>query len=162
MINMLTFFSLFILVLVGCTSEVAPPQLGMLLVETEHSDKQQYKLNTLLPEGGAVVNFWASWCEPCREEMPQLNLLAEKLEINNIAVLLVSVDEDRFLFEEYLLKYPQRLDVFRTNAANSPETLPSTYIVNARGQVLKTFIGMRDWSNDDIVDDIIQSLNGAK
>lgn len=144
----------------GCQQETSP-ELGNLLLGSPGSEKLQHRLKDLLPEGGAVVNFWASWCEPCREEMPQLNLLADKLKVNNIDVFLVSVDEDRFLFEEYLIKYPQRIGVFLTDSGNSPETLPTTFLVNAEGQVIKKYIGVRDWPDDDIVVDIIQSLENT-
>lgn len=148
--------------LFGCNFGQQKTKLAGLVLESEQSSERPISLGNLIPEGGAVVNFWASWCEPCRIEMPQLHLLSDKLKDHGIAVILVSVDEDRFLFEEYLLKYPQHLAVFLTSPNNSPEVLPTTYVVNSDGHIIKIYVGVRDWINDDIVTNIIQLLTIAK
>jgi len=150
--------SIFIVFLVGCSPEQQPTNLGGFIVEPQSADKKQINLLNLIPKEGAVVNFWASWCEPCRKEMPQLEQLSEKLKVLNIVVLLISIDEDQFLFEEYLLKYPQKLKVYRAMASTGPDALPTTYIVDFEGNITKVYAGVRDWTNDDIAADIIQSL----
>lgn len=101
-----------------------------------------------------VVNFWATWCEPCTREWPQLERLAERLaERDDVAVLAISVDSDRALIAPFLAR--MSLDQAHTRVLWDPtaklhnafgsEKLPDTYFVDREGQLVHAYINVRDW-----------------
>jgi thiol-disulfide isomerase/thioredoxin len=96
-----------------------------------------------------VLNFWASWCEPCREEMPELSKLYETYKDKNLVVLGVAIDDvaaiSKFV-KETKVSYPlfaadmQGMEI-ATNLGNNKDVLPYTVIIKADGSVAKTYFG---------------------
>ncbi|WP_228638558.1 TlpA family protein disulfide reductase [Kangiella koreensis] len=95
-----------------------------------------------------VVNFWAEWCPPCLEEIPELNLLAQ--ENGNIQVLGVSFDR---LPNEELIALTDKLDIQYPVVATEPmpflpmerpQSLPASYIVTPKGEVMGPLLGKVD------------------
>ncbi len=96
-----------------------------------------------------VLNFWASWCEPCREEMPELSKLHETYKDKNLVVLGVAIDDvaaiSKFV-KETKVSYPlfaadmQGMEI-ATNLGNNKDVLPYTVIIKADGSVAKTYFG---------------------
>ena len=88
-----------------------------------------------------VINFWATWCAPCREEMPMLQQLSDRLDPNRFAVIGVSVDDDANLVREFLLRHDIRFHSFQDRGMRlARETLgivayPQTFIVTPRGLI---------------------------
>ena len=88
-----------------------------------------------------LINFWATWCAPCREEMPSLQRLSERLDPDRFAVIGVSVDEDANLVREFLLQYqiefPNYLDADKKLASDRLGLLsyPQTFIVSPDGVI---------------------------
>jgi len=99
-----------------------------------------------------IVNFWATWCEPCREEMPSLERLRDKLAGRPFAVLAVNYGESRekvakFL-EHEMVSLPVVLDTQKEVARDwDVGGLPMTFVVDARGRVRYSVFGGRDWSD---------------
>ncbi len=96
-----------------------------------------------------VLNFWATWCPPCREEMPELSTLHSEYKSRNVVVLGVAEDELP-LVKEYLLSSPVTYPIFiaendamnlGTNLGNDKGVLPYTVIIGADGSVIETFYG---------------------
>lgn len=96
-----------------------------------------------------VLNFWATWCAPCREEMPELSELYTEYKSKNLVVLGVAVDE-LALVKEFSLATPVSYPLFAAendgmnlgiNLGNDKGVLPYTVIINADGNVVKTFFG---------------------
>jgi thiol-disulfide isomerase/thioredoxin len=103
-----------------------------------------------------IVNFWATWCEPCIREWPQLDRLAERLALagrDDVAVLAISVDEDRTKVAPFL----ERMGLSQTGVrvlwdptaklhnAYGSEKLPDTYFVGRDGELIHAYINVRDW-----------------
>jgi thiol-disulfide isomerase/thioredoxin len=96
-----------------------------------------------------VLNFWATWCPPCREEMPELSQL--QLEYKNKNVVVLGIAEDELpLVNEYLQSSPVTYPVFiaendamnlGANLGNDKGVLPYTVIIGADGDVIDTFYG---------------------
>jgi len=96
--------------------------------------------------GWVVVNYWATWCAPCRKEMPELSQLHD--DRDDITVLgLAFEDTDEEAFEAFLTEfhasYPVLLvDVYQPpEPFGAPKVLPTTIILNTEGRVMKTFLG---------------------
>jgi len=96
-----------------------------------------------------VLNFWATWCSPCREEMPELSELYGEYKNKNVMVLGVAVDE-LALVKEFSLATPVSYPLFAAeddgmalgiNLGNDKGVLPYTVIINSDGRIVKTFFG---------------------
>lgn len=99
-----------------------------------------------------VLNFWASWCPECVEEMPSLNTLYEKYKGNDLVVLGISADRAlesvKRLLSKTQVKYPLMLDttggaLFRRYTIIG---LPSTVVIDKNGFITERFIGNTDFS----------------
>ena len=96
-----------------------------------------------------VLNFWATWCPPCREEMPELSALNMQYQNKNVVVLGVSTDDVatvKKFTDETKLSYPLfAADMagsdLATSLGNNQDVLPYTVIIKADGMVAKTFFG---------------------
>jgi thiol-disulfide isomerase/thioredoxin len=96
-----------------------------------------------------VLNFWATWCEPCREEMPELSELHDSYAAKDVVVLGVAIDEVDAISEftqTTKVSYPLfAADMagmeIATNLGNNKGVLPYTVIIKADGTVHKTFFG---------------------
>lgn len=101
-----------------------------------------------------VLNFWATWCEPCIREWPQVHKLAERLaEDDEIVVLAMSVDEEREAIEPFLARMSLSDSEVRVlwdpeqkvQKAFGTEKLPDTYFIDEQGELVYAFINVREW-----------------
>jgi peroxiredoxin len=98
------------------------------------------------------VNFWATWCAPCRDEAPSLQRLQEGLRAEGFHVIAVSIDaasaeaEVRAFREQYGLDFPILLDSDRSiYSAYGASGVPETFLIDRNGQIVEHFVGPRDW-----------------
>ena len=106
-----------------------------------------------------IINFWATWCPPCREELPSMNRAWKKLKNDDIIMLAINVGEDEDTVFSFLGDYP--ID-FTTLFDKSGEVtqqwpikgLPTTFIVDPDGYVIYRAIGGREWDNKKLLDTI--------
>ena len=92
-----------------------------------------------------LINFWASWCEPCRKEMPSLEALSRRYGSERLAVFGVSVDADENLAREFVLQSEVTFPNFTERARDvlRVRALPETVIVSADGIVVARVTGAR-------------------
>jgi peroxiredoxin len=100
-----------------------------------------------------LLNFWATWCEPCVVELP--SLLELHREQPDLAVLAVSIDEDPDAYSRFLLRRHVDLITVRDPAQSAAklyhtEQWPETYVIDRKGIIRRKFIGAQDWSNPEI------------
>jgi thiol-disulfide isomerase/thioredoxin len=99
-----------------------------------------------------VMNFWATWCEPCRSEMPSLELMAQRHEKDGLVVLAVNYQEPipaikRFL-ETQLVTLPILLDRDgEATTAWTPRVFPTTVLIDRQGQPQSLVLGEMDWGS---------------
>jgi thiol-disulfide isomerase/thioredoxin len=93
-----------------------------------------------------VVNYWATWCAPCRKEMPELSDLHD--ERQDLTVLgLAYEDSDDSTFEVFLEEFHASYPILKVDVYNPPEpfgaprVLPTTIILDAQGRAVKSFLG---------------------
>lgn len=103
-----------------------------------------------------VLNFWASWCPPCKEETPALNHLQKYIEGRNALVLGVSVDEDSEAYEKFLKEYGIIFPTFREPTRKvaldyGTSLYPDTYIIDRRGKIARKFFGPQQWDSPELL-----------
>jgi thiol-disulfide isomerase/thioredoxin len=101
-----------------------------------------------------LVNFWATWCAPCRDEMPSIERLRASLADEPFEVLAVNLAEPRSRIEHFLaqtpLGFPILLDrTTETARAWRARMLPATYLVDAAGRIRVVHYGELDWSGPE-------------
>jgi peroxiredoxin len=109
---------------------------------------------------GKVVflNFWATWCAPCREEMPYMDYLYQGLKGRDFEMLAVSIDTKgadlvQSFVTSYHLTFPVLLDadqrVYRLYGLTG---VPETFVINKKGDIILEVIGPRDWTRKPWLD----------
>jgi thiol-disulfide isomerase/thioredoxin len=98
-----------------------------------------------------LLNFWASWCEPCRAEMPSLELLAERHEKDGLAVVAVNFRETDASIRRYLAQWPITLTIVRDAEGAAARAwgvriFPTTVVIGRNGQPAFTVTGEVDWT----------------
>ena len=117
-----------------------------------------------------LVNFWATWCEPCREEMPSLEELQERYKGRPLVVLTVNMEESdakvaRFMDATLLQgdSLTVLYDRFGLIAkAWKARLLPVTFLVGADGRIRASLLGSADWRSPEVIAQIDSLLPGAR
>jgi peroxiredoxin len=112
------------------------------------------------------LNFWATWCIPCREEMPAMEQLHRTFQPQGLAILAMNLKESpdkvKAFFDQYRLSYTALLDesgsVFRDYQVMG---LPTTYLIGREGTLLARGVGGRDWTRTEGKDLIRALLAGV-
>jgi cytochrome c biogenesis protein CcmG, thiol:disulfide interchange protein DsbE len=93
-----------------------------------------------------IVNFWATWCPPCRAETPGLISLARSYETRGLKIVGIAMDEGgttpvvRFA-STFGIPYPILLPVKEFDLASRVESLPTSFLIDQRGRIAKTYVG---------------------
>ncbi len=113
------------------------------------------------------LNLWATWCPPCREEMPSMEQLYRRLQGDSFVMLAVSQDEDpaisvRPFVEQLHLSFPILLDPDGKVPPNYGVTgYPETFVIDRSGSVIEHVIGPRDWASESSYRYFSALLTGA-
>lgn len=117
---------------------------------------------------GKVVflNFWATWCKPCREEMPSMEILNKNFEKDGLVILAVSIDrvtttKDIPPFVKGMnLTFPVLIDSWgKTDKPYKRMGVPETFIIDQQGVIREIVIGPRDWTRLDSLQVLTKLLN---
>ena len=148
---------LLLAVLSGCYSGSRPPRIGTAAPDFTVQDSDRKV--TLSEERGKIVvlNFWATWCPPCVEEMPSLVQLQQRMKDKNVVVLGVSLDADDDAYHRFIKEH--KIDFLTVRDPDQKSSnlygtfkFPETYIIDRSGVVRRKFIGPVDWSQPEVVD----------
>jgi thiol-disulfide isomerase/thioredoxin len=107
--------------------------------------------------GGRVVvlNFWATWCVPCIEEIPTLVQLQQRMP--QVAVLAVSADEDDAAYRQFLAQHAVNFVSVRDPSYRIPHMygtvkIPETFVIDRKGVVRRKFVSAQNWTSPEILD----------
>ncbi len=108
-----------------------------------------------------IINFWATWCPPCREEMPSMNRAWHKVK-DDVFMLAINVGEDEdtiFIFSaDYPIDFPVLLDQSGDVIKQWPvKGLPTTFVLDREGNIRYTAVGAREWDDDALLE-IVKGL----
>jgi peroxiredoxin len=103
-----------------------------------------------------VLNFWATWCPPCVEEMPSLVALQQRMK-GRVTVLAVSVDLNEEAYRRFLTDHKIDLMTVRdpdqkANSLYGTVRFPETYVIDASGVLRRKFIGPVEWTHPEVMD----------
>lgn len=106
-----------------------------------------------------IVNFWATWCPPCRKEMPSMQRAWEIFQKEDIVMLAINVGEDSDAIFAFTAEYPVEFPLIMDKGSSvvrqwKVRGLPTTYIVNPDGEIVYQAIGGREWDSDEIMNQI--------
>ena len=126
-------------------SRISAPELVALDLSGKTQQLKRYRGQVVL------VNFWATWCPPCRAEMPSLWRLKQKLKDKPFQVITVNMGENRETIAAFLPEQMQRdFIVLRDSDAASLErwqvtALPATYLLDRQGRIAYSILGAMEW-----------------
>ena len=103
-----------------------------------------------------LLNFWATWCPPCVEEIPGLNQLARTLGPKGLVILGVSVDKDERLYRNFLARLPLAYQTARDpeekiNLNYGTIQYPESYLIDRNGKVVEKFISSQPWADPQMI-----------
>lgn len=101
-----------------------------------------------------VLNFWASWCSPCVQEIPSLNAFQKRFADSGVVVVAVSIDKNPEKYHRFLERIPVSFATARDPKANISSEygtfqIPESYVIKD-GRVMRKFDNAEDWTSDDI------------
>lgn len=134
---------------------LAPPPLALKNVDGKTIDIKDFKGKVVL------INFWATWCPPCRKEMPSIQKLTTKFKNKGLVVLAVNAQEDEdkiFAYINALEPVPEFTVLMdKRGKAMSQwgiQGLPSSFILNKKGKVVYRVLGGREFNSANIINKI--------
>ena len=125
------------------------PELQLVNLKGEPVSTAQFAGKVL------VFNVWATWCAPCRKELPSLQRLSEQLDPQRFAVIGMSVDADAHVVREFLIERKvtftnlQDADMRAAQEILGVRAYPSTYIITADGVVRRLVGGAQGWDGPE-------------
>jgi thiol-disulfide isomerase/thioredoxin len=145
-----------LLLLAGCNSGSHPPRIGNAAPDFTLTDSQRTVALSQLRGKPVVLNFWATWCPPCIDEMPSLVQLQKQLG-DKVTILAISEDADDGAYKQFVRDHNVDLltvrDTGRTiNEVYGTFKFPETFVIDRNGKIVRKFIGATDWTSPDIVD----------
>jgi cytochrome c biogenesis protein CcmG, thiol:disulfide interchange protein DsbE len=111
-----------------------------------------------------LVNFWATWCEPCREEMPSIERLRNSLKGQPFEVLAVNLAEPLSRIEKFAAQLPLGFPLLRdrdgaAGKAWKAKLLPASFLIGRDGRIRYVAYGELDWSSDAVRSKVMQLIH---
>jgi cytochrome c biogenesis protein CcmG/thiol:disulfide interchange protein DsbE len=148
-------FLLALLVAAGCDRGDHPRLIGKPAPDFTISDGGRSLQLSSYRGKVVLLNFWATWCAPCIEEIPSLNQLQRQMP--QLVILGVDVDENDAAYRQFLTRHevdfltirdPQR----HSNALFGTFVFPDTYAIDRSGQIRRKFVNSQDWTSPEILE----------
>jgi peroxiredoxin len=140
----------------GCYSGSRPPRIGSAARDFTLQDSDRSVTLNQFRGQVVVLNFWATWCPPCVEELPSLMTMQEHTKGKGVVVLGVSIDVDDDAYHRFLkqrgvnfltVRDPEQKIAAMYGTAGWPET----YVIDRQGVLRRKFVGPVDWNSPEVV-----------
>jgi len=101
-----------------------------------------------------LLNFWATWCMPCRAEMPSMEALWKKYKEQDFVVVAISIDEGskkrvETFTEIFDLSFPVLLDPdSKVNDLYKVSNMPTSFLIDRNGRIISRIVGSDDWASE--------------
>ena len=154
------------------TSEGVPPPIGRGSAAPDFElprldDSSQVSLSSLRGQV-VLLNFWATWCKPCEDEMPAMERLYRGLRSEDFELVAVSVDDEkergvvREFRERMAISFPIALDPAKS-VSQLYQTMgfPESLLIDRDGRVVERYVGPRDWDHQVYAERIRELLAGS-
>lgn len=110
------------------------------------------------------LDFWASWCPPCKQSFPVLNRLHSELKGQGFEVIAINLDENQTDASEFLASEPVNFSIFYDEEGKCPDAyqvaaMPSSYVIDKQGIVKKVYLGFHSENEAEIRSTISALLN---
>lgn len=145
-----------LLVASGCYSGTRPPHIGSTAKDFSVQDSDRTVGLSQFKGQIVILNFWATWCPPCVEELPSLMTLQDRMRGRGVVVVGVSIDVDGDAYHRFL-----KLHGINFLTVRDPEQKvagmygttgwPETYIIDRQGVMRRKFVGPVDWNSPEVV-----------
>ena len=141
----------------GCYSGSRPPRVGSPAKDFSLRDSDRSVTLAEFRGQVLVLNFWATWCPPCEEELPSLMRMQDRLRGRGVTVLGVSIDVDADAYHRFLQQRGVNFMTIRDPEQKIPSLYgtsgwPETYIIDRQGVLRRKFVGAVDWTSPEVVD----------
>ena len=149
--------SLFLRVTLMAWALAAAPIASSDLPSGERLDLSDYRGKVI------VVDFWASWCVPCRRSFPWLNAMNDKYANDGLVIVGVNLDQDPASAAEFLQEYPARFQI-RYDASGTlarefnVQAMPSSFVIDRDGEIVAHHLGFKVRRQDDYEAAIVAAL----
>jgi peroxiredoxin len=147
-----------LLILVACGPDAKVVKIGDAAPDFNLVDRQG-KTWTLSELRGQVVfvNFWATWCPPCREEMPSMQRLYDMMPKDKFKMLAILNNDDPALADSFATKLGLNMPILNDQANIVGPTygltgMPETFIINKKGRIVRKFIGAEQWDENRFIE----------
>lgn len=139
----------------ACTTGGHPPRIGNEAPDFTVTDSQHTVQLSKLRGKPVLLNFWATWCPPCVEEMPSLVQLQKQVG-DKVTILAVSEDADDAAYKQFIRDHGVDLLTVREGSQKTSDVYgtfkyPETYVIDRNGKIVRKFVGPTDWISPDIV-----------
>jgi thiol-disulfide isomerase/thioredoxin len=123
-------------------------------------DLQQYRGKVV------ILDFWASWCVPCRRSFPWMNEMQEKYGVQGLVIVGVNLDAEPELAQAFLDEFPANFQIVEgSNGALAKEfdviAMPSSYVIDRNGDVVERHLGFKVRRQDEY-ESLIQTVLAGK
>ena len=139
----------------ACDRGYHPANIGTPAPQFTDSDGMQTVNLERLRGHVVVLNFWATWCIPCIEELPSLEQMQRDLP--QVMVVAISDDEDAGAYRQFLTDNNINFVTVRDPSFRIPKLygtikLPESYVIDQRGILRRKFVSAQDWTSPEILD----------
>lgn len=110
-----------------------------------------------------IINFWATWCPPCRAEMPSLNRLYKEYRTRGLVVLAISTDTSANVVKGYLNKNPFDFTILldtdnKVSRQFRVFSIPTSFLIDKNSVIIQRYIGEEDWEAPEIKSKVKEAL----
>jgi thiol-disulfide isomerase/thioredoxin len=139
--------------------------LGSTALHADAMNEFQTKLNNAR---GKVVylDFWASWCKPCRHSFPWMNQMKAQYEAQGLAIITVNLDKDKVLAEQFLKENPADFDIIYDPSGSIARQfklkgMPMSFTFDRAGKPVKSHVGFNDEKKAQYEAELLELLQQA-